>query len=195
LNFSVLVWSYPGALRGKNITIFKEHNPKKIKGFFSVRSVKGNNVDSCDFSDSDVSSCHIQGSNLGNNIFKACSLKEAKFSGSNIDRCDFSGTNFSGTAFSGSNIYGCDFTGVDFTRVVIKSDGFSGVVVKSGDLEKNTISKAVWNRTSFIDTHIADIVFTGTLEDCYFENCSFTRVTFQNTTLIPVGAWIETKMT
>ena len=58
------------------------------------------------------------------------------------------------------------------------------MVVKSGDLEKNTIANAVWNRTSFIDTQIADIVFAGTLEDCYFENCAFTRVTFQNATLI-----------
>jgi uncharacterized protein YjbI with pentapeptide repeats len=146
--------------------------------------LKGNNVDSCDFSSSDISSSHIQGSNLGNNIFKACSLKKTKFSRSNIDRCDFSGTNFSGTEFSGSNIYGCDFTGVDFTGVVIKSGGFSGVAVKSDDIAKNKIEKAVWNRTSFIDTQIADLVFTGTLEDCYFENCTFTRVTFRNVTLM-----------
>jgi len=67
---------------------------------------------------------------------------------------------------------------------VIKSGGFSGVVIKSGGYEKNTIEKAVWIRTSFIDTQIADIVFTGTLEDCCFENCAFTRVTFRNATLI-----------
>ena len=116
--------------------------------------LKSNNVDSCDFSGSDISSSHIQSSNLGNNIFKGCSLKE--------------------TEFTESYIYGCDFTGTDFT----------GVVVKSGGLEKNTISNAVWNRTSFIDTYIAGIVFGGTLEDCYFENCAFYRVTFQNSTLI-----------
>ena len=46
------------------------------------------------------------------------------------------------------------------------------------------MANAVWNRTSFIDTQIADIVFAGTLEDCYFENCVFTRVTFRNSTLI-----------
>jgi len=115
--------------------------------------LKNNNVDSCDFSGSDFSSSHIQNSNLANNQFKDCSLKE--------------------TEFTESYIYGCDFTGTDFT----------GVVVKSGGLEKNTIANAVWNRTSFIDTQIADIVFTGTLEDCYFENCAFTRVTFQNATL------------
>jgi len=28
-----------------------------------------------------------------------------------------------------------------------------------------------------------DLVFTGTLDDCYFENCAFAKVTFQNSTL------------
>ncbi len=115
--------------------------------------LKTNNVDSCDFSGSDISSSHVQNSNLANNLFKDCSLKE--------------------TEFSGSYIYGCDFTGADFT----------GVVVRSCGLEKNTIANALWNRTSFIDTQIANIVFDGTLEDCYFENCAFKKVTFQNTTL------------
>ncbi len=146
--------------------------------------LKTNNVDSCDFSNSEISGSHIHDSNLANNIFKDCSLKETEFSGSNIDRCDFSGANFTGTEISKSYIYGCDFNSADFTGVVIKSGGFSGVVVKSGAYEKNTIVNAIWNRTSFIDTQIADIVFTGTLEDCYFENCVFTRVTFQNAMLI-----------
>jgi len=116
--------------------------------------LKNNNVDRCDFSGSDFGNSQIQNSNLANNQFKDCLLKE--------------------TVFSGSYIYGCDFTGADFT----------GVVVKSGGFEKNTIAKALWNRTSFIDTAIVDIVFAGTLDGCYFENCAFARVTFQNSTLI-----------
>ena len=116
--------------------------------------LKSNNVDSCDFSSSDISSSHIQSSNLVNNLFKDCSLKE--------------------TEFSGSYIKGCDFSGADFT----------GATFKSGAFVKNTIANAVWNRTSFNAMQIADIVFDGTLEDCYFENCEFTRVTFQNSTLI-----------
>jgi len=116
--------------------------------------LKSNNVDRCDFSGSDFSNSHIQSSNLANNLFKDCSLKETKF--------------------SESYLCGCDFTGADFT----------GVVIKFGGMEKNPIVKAVWNRTSFIDTYIADIVFNGTLEDCYFENCAFKRVTFQNSKLI-----------
>lgn len=146
---------------------FSSSNMQRCKFIGSDLSgllLKNNNVDSCDFSGSDFSNSHVQNSNLANNFFKDCLLKE--------------------TEFSESYIYGCDFTGADFTGVVIKSGGFTGAVVKSGVLEKNTISDAVWNRTSFIDTHIADIAFTGTLEDCYFENCGFTRVTFRNATLI-----------
>jgi len=145
---------------------FSSSNMQRCKFIGSELSgllLKNNNIDSCDFSGSDFSSSHIQNSNLANNLFKDCSLKQ--------------------TEFSGSYIYGCDFTGADFTGVVIKSGGFSGVAVKTGSLEKNTSADAVWNRTSFIDTQISDIVFAGALEDCYFENCAFKRVTFRNATL------------
>ena len=60
---------------------------------------------------------------------------------------------------------GCDFSGADFTGAAFKSGGFVN----------NPIANAVWNRTSFIGMQIADIVFDGTLEDCYFENCAFKR--------------------
>lgn len=145
--------------------------------------LKSNNIDSCDFSGSDISNSHIQSSNLVNNIFKDCALKEAEFLKSNIDHCDFSGVNFTGTKFFKSYLCGCDFSGADFTGMEIKSGGFTGVA-KSKDLKKNTIVNAVWNRTSFIETHIADLVFTGTIGDCCFENCEFNRVTFQEAVLI-----------
>lgn len=135
--------------------------------------LKSNNVDGCDFSNSDISNSQIQRSNLANNQFKACLLTEAKFSTSYMEGCDLSGANLIETEFLRSFLTNCDFTGVDFTGMVIKSGGF----------EKNVIADAVWNRTSFIDTHLADIVFAGALENCYFENCAFTRVTFQNATL------------
>lgn len=116
--------------------------------------LKNNNVDGCDFSGSKFSSSHVQKSNLANNSFKGCSLK--------------------GTEFSGSYISGCDFTNADLT----------GVAVKNGGFEKNIIADAVLNRTSFIAAQLADIVFDGTLEDCYFETCAFTRVTFQQAILV-----------
>lgn len=126
--------------------------------------LKGNHVENCDFSASNFGGSHIQKSYLSHNRFHECSLKE--------------------TEFSGSFLYGCDFTGADFTGVVIRLGGFTGVVDKSGGLEKNRIEKAVWNRTSFIDTQLADLVFSGKVEDCIFENCDFTRVTFHQALLV-----------
>ncbi len=166
---------------------FSSSNMKRCRFIGSDLSgllLKTNNVDRCDFSGSDISSSRIQGSNLASNIFKDCSLKETEFSGSNINRCDFSGADFTGTKFSKSFLYGCNFIGTDFTGMVIKFGGFTGAANKSGDPEKNTIADAVWKHTSFIDSQIADLVFTGRLEDCYFENCVFTRVTFRNATLV-----------
>lgn len=146
--------------------------------------LKGNNIENCDFSDSDMSSSHVQGSNIGQTLFKNCKMTEAEFTKSNIDKCDFSGAKLTGTEFIKSFLYGCDFTRVDFTGVTFKFGGFTGMAGKSVDIGKNTIKNAVWNRTSFMETEIADIIFEGTMEDCYFEKCEFTRVTFQNTSLI-----------
>jgi uncharacterized protein YjbI with pentapeptide repeats len=165
---------------------FSSSNMQRCKFIVSDLSgllLKSNNVDSCDFSSSNINNSHIQRSHLNKNIFKDCSMKETEFSRSYINVCNFSGVNFTGTTFLESYLYGCDFTCADFTEVVIKSGGIAGVAGQSGDFEKNTIAKAVWNRTSFIDTQIADVVFVGTMEECYFENCGFTRVTFQNATL------------
>ena len=116
--------------------------------------LKSNNIESCDFSSSNISSSNIQSSNLANNIFKNCSLKE--------------------TGFVRSYIEGCDFSGADFTGVEFKYGGFGN----------NIIANAVWNSTSFNEMQIADIVFEGKIADCFFENCAFTGVTFQNATLI-----------
>lgn len=152
-------------------------NGSNLSGLY----LKNNNVENCEFSSSHISNSRIQNSSLSGNIFKDCSLNETEFSGSYIDRCDFSGANFSGTKFSKSFIYGCNLSGANFTGMEIKSGGFTGID-KSKDLKKNTIENAVWNRSSFIDTHIADLVYTGTLENCYFEDCKFTRVIFQDAT-------------
>jgi len=116
--------------------------------------LKSNNVQTCDFTGSDFSRSQIQNSNLSDNLFKDCSMKE--------------------TEFSQTYITDCDFTGADFTGVIIKSGGFG----------KNTIVDSIWNCTSFIDSHIADVIFTGTLQDCSFENCSFTKLTFKNAAIL-----------
>ena len=115
--------------------------------------LKANNVDGCDFSDSDISNSRMQDSNIVNSLFRNCSLQEAVFSGSHIKRCDFSGADFTGAA------------------------------IKSCALLKSNMTGGVWNRTAFYTSQLADIVFDGAWKDCSFENCEFTRVTFQNATL------------
>jgi len=136
---------------------FSSSNMQRCKFVGSELSgllLKSNNIDSCDFSGSDLSNSQIQTSNLLNNSFKDCSLKE--------------------TEFSASYIMNCDFSGADFTGAVFKSGGF----------QNNPMADCVLNRTSFNSTQLIDIVFCGTLEDCYFENCDFKKVTFRDSTLI-----------
>ena len=116
--------------------------------------LKGNYVDNCNFSGSNISSSQIQGSHLIYNKFNSSSLKETAFSTSHIKDCDFSDTDLTGAMF------------------------------KSCSLQKSLVVNTVWNRTSFNATQLADIVINGKMEDCYFDNCAFTKVTFQNATLI-----------
>ncbi|MDP9960735.1 pentapeptide repeat-containing protein [Chryseobacterium lathyri] len=146
-----------------NDTLLKEAEFSRsyIKGcdfsdanLIGVRLQKSSHVESCGFSNSDISSGYIQNSSLANNIFNDCCLEETDFSESHIKGCDFSGANFTGAKF------------------------------KSGSFVDNTIEDAVWSHTSFIGIQLEDIIFEGSLEDCYFENCTFKRITFQNSTLI-----------
>jgi len=135
---------------------FSSSNMQRCKFIGSELSgllLKGNNVDSCDFSQSNISSSKLQRSHFLGNKFKNCSLNESEFSESYIS--------------------GCDFTEADLT----------GVVFQSGGLEKATLTNAKWNGTSFKETYLTDLVFDGALDDCYFENCGFKRVTFQNANL------------
>lgn len=116
--------------------------------------LKSNNVNSCDFSEANFNNSHFRSTYLSGNQFRNATLKEAEF----VD----------------SYISGSDFSGADLTGAIIRSGGF----------EKCTLTNTVLHHTSFKDSHLADLVFEGRLEDCSFEHCDFARVTFQNTTLI-----------
>ncbi|MBI1307031.1 MAG: helix-turn-helix domain-containing protein [Bacteroidetes bacterium] len=160
---------------------FSSSNMEKCK--FNNSELNGlnlryNNVNQCDFSGSDLSNSAIQASNLEQNIFENAVIQKAEFLKCNIDKCDFSDVDFSETQFTKSFMYGCNITRANFSGVIIKMGGFTGI--KSKDPEQNTIVGAIWNRTSFIESQIADLVFTGLLSDCYFEHCEFTRVVFKN---------------
>ncbi len=115
--------------------------------------LKDNNVDTCDFLNSDISSCKILSSYLANNIFKYALLKNAEFDTTQIKNCNFQNA---------------DFTGANF-----KLSFFKG----------NIIERVIWNSTSFDTTSIVDVVFEGMVTDCSFEYCSFSKVTFKNATL------------
>jgi uncharacterized protein YjbI with pentapeptide repeats/DNA-binding XRE family transcriptional regulator len=112
--------------------------------------LKNNNVDGCDFSESNFSGSKIENSNLVSNIFQGSTLRDVQFSGSHLRACDFSGANLTNTVF------------------------------RDVAFEKCLLVNTVWNYTSFIETHIADCLFEGSIENCHFENSVFTRVTFKD---------------
>lgn len=113
-----------------------------------------NNIELCDFSSSNIRESKIQSSNLSNNGFNYCSFIDAEFFKSNIGKCDFSEANFSGATFLETNF------------------------------EDNVIKDALWVFTSFKRTNISKVVFSGTLENCHFEHCSFYQVRFENAILL-----------
>lgn len=116
--------------------------------------LKNNNVVSCDFSGLDIKNSQFKGSNLGKNAFVDCTLVETEFLDCNIDTCDFTNADLTGVVFKSSNYY------------------------------KNIQIQTVWSCVSFVGMNIESVVFEGLVENCSFEGCSFTKVTFQNTKLV-----------
>jgi uncharacterized protein YjbI with pentapeptide repeats/DNA-binding XRE family transcriptional regulator len=136
---------------------FSSSNMKNCKFIGSDLSdllLKGNNIEGCDFTGADITGSHIQRCNVSNDVFKDCSLIGAEFSQSNIERCDLSGADLTGT------------------------------LIRSCALEKNTVTHAVLDRTRFHGSSIDNTVFEGTVKDCYFEDCSYSKVVFRNSTLL-----------
>lgn len=113
-----------------------------------------NNIALCDFTGSDMRDSKIQSSNLANNNFKNCSFIDAVLHKSNIEKCNFNEADFSGLELTESNF------------------------------ERNDLNGVVWKFTKFFRTNMSNIVFTGTLENCHFEHCSFYSVKFENATII-----------
>ncbi|WP_343633892.1 pentapeptide repeat-containing protein [Fluviicola sp.] len=128
-------------------------NCKFIGSDLSGLQLSDNYVLGCNFSGSDLSNSQLKGSHLTKNAFRECLLKA--------------------TEFTGSHLSGCDFSGADFSEAVFKSGGF----------EKNTLENALWKHVSFREMYLADLVFEGIVEDCYFENCAFKRITFKDAVL------------
>lgn len=135
---------------------FSSSNMQKclfVKSDLQGLLLKNNNIYRCDFTESDISNSRIQGSNVHLSKFQNCSLNSTEFATSRIDNCDF--------------------TNADFTDALIKSCTF----------RDNKIVNTIWNRTSFITSYFKDIIFEGIINDCAFENCDATRLSFQNAIL------------
>jgi uncharacterized protein YjbI with pentapeptide repeats len=136
---------------------FSSSNMKNCRFIGSELSdlmLKGNNIVGCDFSNSDLRNSKIQASDLARNNFTGCSFIDAVFSSSEIGNCEFSNASLSGAEFHASEFYKC------------------------------TLTNAIWNLTSFKHTHLADLVFNGSIENCAFDHCSFSKVRFQNARII-----------
>lgn len=129
-------------------------NCKFLNSDLSSLVLEKNNIELCDFSNSDIRDSKIQSSNLLNNQFNKCSLIDAIIFKSNVEKCDFSDADFSGAEIQESNWENNRVTGVD------------------------------WKFTKFYKSNMSNMVFTGKFEDCHFEHCSFYSVKFENATLL-----------
>lgn len=129
-------------------------NCKFIGSDLSELVLEKNNIELCDFTRSDLRNSKIQSSNLLNNQFTGCSLIDISMYKNNVEKCDFTGANFSGA----------EITTVNF--------------------ESNVIKDVTWKFTMFKKTNLSNVVFSGTIEDCHFEQCNFYSVKFENATIL-----------
>jgi uncharacterized protein YjbI with pentapeptide repeats len=67
----------------------------------------------------------------------------------------------------------CDLSGANLTDVH----------TKWSNLRKLNLTDAILYRTAF-SGQLTDITFSGTLTECSFDSCDFSRVIFEGTTLI-----------
>lgn len=128
-------------------------NCKFVNADLSGLILGKNNIESCDFTSSDMRDSKIQTSNLLKNQFRRCSFIDAEFFKNNIEKCDFSEA---------------DFSGAEMLEV---------------NFEHNEVKDVAWKFTMFKKSNLSNINFTGTLEDCHFEHCTFYNVKFENVTI------------
>lgn len=114
----------------------------------------GNNIEKCDFTNTTWKNSKIQSSNLGNNNFENSVLQAAIFLKCNVEKCVFEGA--------------------DFSRATLKNCNFTA----------NRVQNAIWFETNLERSALQHVVFDGVIENCFFENCTFYDVKFENATLI-----------
>ncbi|CAI2768823.1 pentapeptide repeat-containing protein [Flavobacterium collinsii] len=133
-----------------------------IESDISGLILKNNNLNGCDFTNSNISNSNIQSSNLTHNIFKNCSLQETEFSRNYLKDCDFTGANFIGANFMKNNhLDNCDFSASDIRK---------GQILNSS-LNKNTFKNCLLKEALFFKSHI---------KDCDFSDANFTEAEFKS---------------
>lgn len=135
---------------------FSSSNMKNCKFIGSELSdlvLDSNNIVGCDFSNSEMRNSKIKSSYIENNEFVGCSLIDTEFTSSDIRNCNLSNANL------------------------------SGIVLKTSGLKNCNVENAVLKLASFEQSHISNMEFNGAIEECSFDNCSFSKVIFRNATL------------
>lgn len=135
---------------------FSSSNMKNCKFIGSELSdlvLDSNNIVGCDFSNSEMRNSKIKSSYIENNEFVGCSLIDTEFTSSDIRNCNLSNANL------------------------------SGIVLKTSGLKNCKVENAVLKLASFEQSHISNLEFNGAIEECSFDNCSFSKVIFRNATL------------
>jgi uncharacterized protein YjbI with pentapeptide repeats/transcriptional regulator with XRE-family HTH domain len=134
---------------------------------------RGSDIRDCKFVGSDLHGVTFRGNNLVRNDFSGSDLGAGSIKGCNVLSDTFARCSLAGTVVHGCSVRECDFTGADFTDALIKGS----------DMRKCELASVNWTRTACKGSSFADATFGGELTGCSFDNCGFTRVTFEHATL------------
>ncbi len=132
------------------------------------------NMQRCLFIGSNLANLQLSSNNIEHCDFIAADWSKSTLKNSNISHCTFNKGSLLATEFHKSNIASCDLTEVDLTNASLQYSNF----------EKNKLEGVTFQNTSFVDMNLQEVIFEGRLDSCFFENCSFYGVKFQQATLL-----------
>jgi uncharacterized protein YjbI with pentapeptide repeats len=145
--------------------------------FSGIKNIQENfhsaHVKKCQFNGADLSNVQMKSNNFDQCDFLNAKLVNMSIQKTNLAHCSLKGVNLKESEFFRSFISSSDFAKTDLTKVLFE---FSG-------LEKLNLGLAVLNRTAFVNTRLANVLFSGTIDRCSFEKCTFSKVTFHKAKL------------
>jgi uncharacterized protein YjbI with pentapeptide repeats len=131
------------------------------------------NIDKCLFVSSELEGLMLRGNNINGCDFSRSDLRNCNFRASNLNHSNFAECDLTGSVFDKSNVADCDLSGANLTDVH----------TKCSNLKKLKLTGATLCRTVF-SGQLTEITFSGTLTECAFDGCDFTKVVFDNVTLV-----------